>query len=90
MKIATAKNIESLMDKEKMNYFGPSYLLILVKKLTKEIITEAREAYAEDNVDWLKWYHFADEIDPAVFDRLQNKHNEYLKELAGLEDLWII
>lgn len=90
MKIATAKNIESLMDKEKMNYFGPSHPLILVKKLTKEIITEAIEAYAEDNPYWFKWYHFADEIDPAVFDKLQNKNIEYLRELeklAGLEDL---
>ena len=39
--IATAKNIESLMDKDKMNYFEPGHPFIIVKKLTKEIITEA-------------------------------------------------
>ena len=44
--VATAKNIESLMDKEKMNYFEPGYPFIIVKKLTKEIISEAIEAYA--------------------------------------------
>jgi hypothetical protein len=30
--VATAKNIESLMDKEKMNYFEPGYPFIIVKK----------------------------------------------------------
>ena len=39
--MATAKNIESLMDKDKMNYFEPGHPFIIVKKLTKEIITEA-------------------------------------------------
>lgn len=46
--VATAKNIESLMDKEKMNYFEPGHPFIIVKKLTKEIISEAIEAYASD------------------------------------------
>ena len=46
--VATAKNIESLMDKEKMNFFEPGYPFIIVKKLTKEIIEEAIQAYAED------------------------------------------
>ena len=39
--IATAKNIESLMDKYKINYFKLGHPFIIVKKLTKEIITEA-------------------------------------------------
>lgn len=34
-----AKNIESLMYKKKMNHFEPGYPLIIVRKLTKEIIT---------------------------------------------------
>ena len=34
--VAIAKNLESLMDKEKMNYFGPGHPFIIVKKLTKE------------------------------------------------------
>ena len=48
MGVATAKNIESLMDKERMNYFEPGYPFIIVKKLTKEIIYEAIQAYASD------------------------------------------
>jgi len=46
--VATAKNIESLMDKERINYFEPGCPFIIVKKLTKEIISEAIKAYASD------------------------------------------
>jgi hypothetical protein len=74
--VATAKNIESLMDKEKMNYFEPGYPFIIVKKLTKEIITEAIEAYASDDAYWLKLYHFAEKVDTAVFNQLQAKHTK--------------
>ncbi len=81
--VATAKNIEYLMDKEKMNYFEPGHPFILVKKLTKEIITEAIEAYASDDGYWLKLYHFAGEIDKTVFNKLQA---EYLKELDELDN----
>ena len=84
--VATVKNIESLMDKEKMNYFEPGYPFIIVKKLTKEIISEAIEAYASDEAYWLKLYHFAGEIDTAVFNQLQAEHMEYLKELDELDN----
>ena len=68
--VATAKNIESLMDKERMNYFEPGYPFIIVKKLTKEIISEAIEAYASGQAYWVKLYHFAGKIDTAVFNQL--------------------
>ena len=84
--VATAKNIESLMDKERMNYFEPGYPFIIVKKLTKEIISEAIQAYASDEAYWLKLYHFASKIDPAVFNQLQAEHMEYLKELDELDN----
>jgi len=84
--VATAKNIESLMDKEKMNYFEPGHPFIIVKKLTKEIITEAIEAYASNDAYWLKVYHFAVKFDTAVFNQLQTEHIEYLKELDELDN----
>jgi len=84
--VATAKNIESLMDKEKMNYFEPGYPFIIVKKLTKEIITEAIEAYASDDAYWLKLYHFAGKINKTIFNTLQTEHREYLKELDELDN----
>jgi hypothetical protein len=84
--VATAKNIESLMDKEKINYFEPGYPFIIVKKLTKEIITEAIEAYASDDAYWLKLYHFAGKINKTIFNNLQAEHTEYLKELDELDN----
>uniref|UniRef100_UPI004056DA66 hypothetical protein n=1 Tax=Candidatus Electrothrix sp. TaxID=2170559 RepID=UPI004056DA66 len=76
--VATAKNIESLMDKERMNYFEPGYPFIIVKKL---IIYEAIQAYASDEAYWLKLDHFAGKVDTAVFNQLQAEHMNYLKEL---------
>ena len=84
--VATAKNIESLMDKERMNYFEPGYPFIIVKKLTKEIISEAIQAYASDEAYWLKLYHFAGKVDAAVFNQLQAEHMDYLKELDELDN----
>lgn len=88
--IATTKYILQRMDQEKSNFFNPSDLVIVVRKLTPEIITEALKAYAEDNGFWLKLHHFAIDIDISVFDELQAKHVKELIEcnlLSGLEDL---
>ena len=84
--IATAKNIVSLMDKEKRNFLEPGDPFIIVRKLTKQIIEEAVKAYAENDAYWLKFYHFAGEVDTAVFNKLQAEHTEYLKELDELEN----
>ena len=84
--VATAKNIESLMDKEKTNFSEPGDPFIIVRKLTKEIIEEAVKAYAENDAYWLKFYHFAGEVDTTVFNQLQAEHTEYLKELDELDN----
>jgi len=85
--VGTAKNLEWLIEKEKKNFFGPSHPFIIVKKLTKEIIEETIQAYAENNGYWLKLYHFASKIDMSVFDKLQAEHEEHLKELDELDKL---
>lgn len=80
--VATPRNIEFLMQKEEMNYFEPGHPFVLVKRLTKDIIVETLTAYVEENESyWLKFYHFADDIDPAIFDQLQAEHIEELKKL---------
>ena len=84
--VATPKNIEFLMNKEKMEFFEPGHPFILVHKLTKQIITKAIKAYASDDAYWLKLYHFAGKIDTAVFNKLQAEHTEYLKELDELDN----
>jgi len=88
--IATTKHLLQRMDQEKSNFSNPSELVIVVRKLTQEIITEALEAYAEDNGFWLKLHQFASEIDISVFDELQAKHIKESIEfdlLSGLDDL---
>jgi hypothetical protein len=40
--------------------------VIVVKKLTKEILSEAIEAYAEDQGYWLKLCQFGDFLDIAI------------------------
>lgn len=51
------------MDEEKSNFSNPNELIIVVRKLTQEMITEALKAYAEDNTFWLKLYQFVSKID---------------------------
>ncbi len=87
--ISTIKNVVRRMDAEKSNFSKPD-LVIIVRKLTHEIITEALEAYAADDAFWLKLHHFADDIDISVFDELQAKHEKESIEfnlLSGLDDL---
>ena len=91
VRLATVKNIEYLIKKEKMNYIEPGHLFVIVKELTKEIIEEAITVYTEKNNGyWLKFYQFAGNIDKSVFDKLQAKHIQYLKELNELNNSQII
>lgn len=88
--VTTTKNILQRMDREKSNFSPPNELVIVVWRLTKEIITEALEAYAQDDAFWLKLHQFASDIDISVFDQLQAEHINELKEfeiLCGLDNL---
>ena len=69
------------MDKEKTNFLLPGYPLIIVKKLTKEIIIEAITEYASSNgVYWLKFYHFAGNISDDMLDQFKYKAIEEEKK----------
>jgi hypothetical protein len=88
--VTTTKNILQKMNEEKTNFYPPGGPIIIVRKLTEEIITEALEAYCEDDAFWLKLHQFASYIDVSVFDELQDKHVKEKIEcdlLCGLEDL---
>ena len=76
--VGTYKNILSLMDKEKSNFLPPGEPMIIVRKLTMEVIQEAIEAYAgeDDNGYWMKLHHFASSIGLDVFDKLQKSQDE--------------
>ena len=71
--VGTPKNLQSLMEEKKVNFYGPGLPWIIVRKLTIEIIEEAIYAYMEAHPDayWLKLFHFATNIDIAVFNQLQ-------------------
>jgi hypothetical protein len=59
------------MSNEKSNYLSPGDSIIIVKKLTKEIIQEAIEAYAEDDGYYLKFY--ASDFDIKTLDVLKER-----------------
>ena len=71
--VGTPKNLQYLMEKDKVNFYGPGLPWVIVQKLTKEIIQEAIKAYIDDKPEgyWLKLYHFSPDIDIVVFDQLQ-------------------
>nr|YP_010134180.1 hypothetical protein KYX03_pgp003 [Navicula veneta]QWM93670.1 hypothetical protein [Navicula veneta] len=54
----------------------PGSPTIVVKKLTKEIVTEAIEAYAKDEGYWLKLCQFGDHLDISVLNKLDATFRE--------------
>jgi hypothetical protein len=58
--VATQKNSLTLMEYEKSDFLSPGEPMIVVRKLTKEVIEKAIEAYAENEAYYLKFYgaHF--------------------------------
>ena len=90
--VGTPKNLQYLMEKDKVNFYGPGLPWIIVQKLTKEIIQEAIKAYMDDKPEgyWLKLYYFAPDIDIAVLNQIQAQETEesaQFKLLIGLDDL---
>ena len=70
--LATLRNMEYLMEKEKINYYPPGCPVIIVNELTEDAIYDAVIAYAEKNGGyWLKFYHFAEDIKKTMFDELK-------------------
>ena len=70
------------MNQEKANFVRPGTLKIILKKLTKEIVTEAIQAHAENTGYWLKLHQFANSIDISIFNKLEAEHR---KEWEGWE-----
>ena len=69
--VGTPQNLTEEMNQEKANFFRPGTPKIIVKKLTKEIVTEAIEAYAEDTGYWLKLHQFANSSDISSLNKLK-------------------
>ena len=71
---------------ENINYIRPQSPIIIVRKLTKQIIEEALLAYAKNDAYWLKLCHFGHLIDISVLNQLQEKWD--LFELEGIDRLF--
>ena len=80
--VGTPKNLLTLMENEKSNFLSPGDPIVIVKKITKEVIEEAIQAYAEDNAHWLKFY--AAELDTKTLDVLKDR---YIARDQLLDDL---
>lgn len=54
--------------------------MIVVKKLTEEIVTEAIKAYAKDEGYWLKLWQFGDNLDISVLNKRDAEFQEEWEE----------
>jgi hypothetical protein len=85
--VGTYQNILSLLNQENSNFLPPGEPMIMVRKLTMELIEEAIEAYVKHRDGyWLKLYHFASFIEPNIFDRLEKSEDARFIELDELDN----
>lgn len=72
--VGTPKNLEYLMSKDRVNFYGPGLPWIIVKELTVETIHDAIQGYMDDcpNGYWLKLYYFWNDLDTTIFDPLDS------------------
>jgi hypothetical protein len=69
--VGTPKNLLRLMENEKSDFLSPGDPIVIVKKMTKEVIEEAIQAYAEDDAYYLKFY--SAELDTKTLDVLKDR-----------------
>lgn len=69
--VGTPKNFLRLMENEKSDFLSPGDPIVIVKKMTKEVIEEAIQAYAEDDAYFLKFY--SAELDTKTLDVLKDR-----------------
>jgi hypothetical protein len=70
--VGTPKNLLRLMENEKSNFLSPGDPIIIVKKMTKEVVEETIQAYAEDDAYFLKLY--AASLDTKTLDVLKDRY----------------
>ena len=70
--VGTPKNLEYLMAKDRVKFYGPGLPWIIVKELTVETIHDAIQGYMDacPNGYWLKLYYFWNDLDTTIFDPL--------------------
>ncbi len=82
--VGTPKNLLRLMENEKNDFLSPGDPIVIVKKMTKEVIEQAIQAYAEDDAYYLKFY--SAELDTKTLDILKDRSIARDKLLDDLLD----
>ena len=82
--VGTPKNLLRLMENEKSDFLSPGDPIVIVKKMTKEVIEQAIRAYAEDDAYCLKFY--SAELDTKTLDILKDRSIARDKLLDDLLD----
>ena len=72
------------MENEKSDFLSPGDPIVIVKKMTKEVIEQAIKAYAEDDAYCLKFY--SAELDTKTLDILKDRSIARSKLLDDLLD----
>lgn len=72
------------MNNEKSDFLSPAHLMIIVEKLTEDVIKMAIGAYVKDEAYYLKLYATA--LDTKTLDVLKERHTTRDKLLAALLD----
>ncbi|MGE7113095.1 hypothetical protein [Lysinibacillus sp. NPDC047702] len=66
--VCTPKNLETLMEKEGLEYLPAMPPMIIVKELTEVNISKALDSYLENNAYWLKLYYLSGVIESEILD----------------------
>ena len=66
--VCTPKNLETLMEKEELEYLPAMPPMIIVKELTEVNISKALDSYLENNAYWLKLYYLSGVIESEILD----------------------
>jgi hypothetical protein len=88
--ITTPEDLVKEMIQQKINFIRPEIPKVIVKKLTKEIITEAIESYAADDGFWLKLHQFGNAVDISVLNKLNLEDRKFIdqpNEFYGPDEL---
>lgn len=80
--IATQKYLLTLMDDEKSDFLPSCDPMIIVRKLTKEVVEKAIKAYAENDAYYLKLY--AADLDIKTLNVLNDRYIERSKFIDNL------
>lgn len=79
--VGTPKNLETLMEKENIEYLPAMPPMIIVKELTEENIRKALDTFLDNNAYWLKLYYLAGELDMEILENTLSRLKSEIEEI---------